>query len=259
MNKKPIGIFDSGVGGSSIWKEIHKLLPNEHTIYLADSKFAPYGPKGSKKIKELSIKNVELLLSKECKVIVVACNTATTNAIAYLRGHYDIPFVGIEPAIKPAALNSKTKIVGVLATKGTLSSALFHKTASLYGHDILKIEQEGEGIVELIESGNLYSVEMTRLLKNYLEPMIKANIDYLVLGCTHYSYLIPILKDLLPKHIRIIDSGQSVARQVKSILQTNHLINFQFTTGRNKFFTNGNPEVLTSLLGNHFNVDFLDF
>ena len=259
MNKKPIGIFDSGVGGSSIWKEIHKLLPNEHTIYLADSKFAPYGPKGSKKIKELSIKNVELLLSKECKVIVVACNTATTNAIAYLRGHYDIPFVGIEPAIKPAALNSKTKIVGVLATKGTLSSALFHKTASLYGYDILKIEQEGEGIVELIESGNLYSVEMTRLLKNYLEPMIKANIDYLVLGCTHYSYLIPILKDLLPKHIRIIDSGQSIARQVKSILQTNHLINFQFTPGRNKFFTNGNPEVLTSLLGNHFNVDFLDF
>ena len=139
------------------------------------------GQRVLKKIKELSIKNVELLLSKECKVIVVACNTATTNAIAYLRGHYDIPFVGIEPAIKPAALNSKTKIVGVLATKGTLSSALFHKTASLYGHDILKIEQEGEGIVELIESGNLYSVEMTRLLKNYLEPMIKANIDYLVL------------------------------------------------------------------------------
>jgi glutamate racemase len=259
VNKKPIGIFDSGVGGSSIWKEIHKLLPNEHTIYLADSKFAPYGPKGPDKIKELSVKNVELLLSKECKLIVVACNTATTNAIDYLRSHYDIPFVGIEPAIKPAALKTKTKIVGILATKGTLSSTLFHKTANLYGHNILKIEQEGEGIVQLIESGNLYSVEMTYLLKNYLEPMIKANIDYLVLGCTHYSYLIPILKELLPKHIRIVDSGQSVARQVKSVLQTNQLLNVKPTFGRNEFFTNDNPDVLTSLLGNNFNVGFLDF
>ncbi len=120
MSNQPIGIFDSGVGGTSIWKEIHSLLPKENTIYLADSLNAPYGPKGKEKIIELSIKNTEILLEKGCKIIVVACNTATTNAVDYLRKNYNIPFIGIEPAIKPAALQSKTKTVGILATKGTL-------------------------------------------------------------------------------------------------------------------------------------------
>ena len=168
----PIGIFDSGVGGTSIWKEIHALLPYESTIYLADSKNAPYGPKGKQRIIDLSIKNTELLLQKNCKLIVVACNMATTNAISYLRATYDVPFIGIEPAIKPAALNSKSKTVGILATKGTLSSELFHTTTHLYSSGINVIEQEGQGIVELIESGQLYSEVMCDLLKGYLQPMI---------------------------------------------------------------------------------------
>ena len=127
--RKPIGIFDSGVGGTSIWKEIHNLLPNEFTIYLADSKNAPYGPKGKERIIKLCIKNTEFLLEKGCKLIVVACNTATTNAIDYLRANHNVPFIGIEPAIKPAALQTKTNAVGILATKGTLSSSLFSKTS----------------------------------------------------------------------------------------------------------------------------------
>src|SRR5210317_1151789 len=122
MSVNPIGIFDSGVGGTSIWRELNLLLPKENTIYLADSKNAPYGPKGKNKIIELSVKNTEYLLSKNCKLIVVACNTATTNAIKELRSRYKIPLIGIEPAIKPAALNTKTKAIGILATKGTLSS-----------------------------------------------------------------------------------------------------------------------------------------
>ncbi len=129
MSSQPIGVFDSGVGGITIWKEITQLLPNEHTIYLADSKHAPYGQKPKKEIIELSVKNTELLLKKGCKIIVVACNTATTNAISYLRETYDIPFIGIEPAIKPAALHTKTNAVGILATKGTLSSELFYQTS----------------------------------------------------------------------------------------------------------------------------------
>lgn len=259
MNAHPIGIFDSGVGGTSIWKEIHVLLPNEHTIYLADSANAPYGPKGQDKIIELSIKNTELLLEKGCKLIVVACNTATTNAIDYLRKNYDIPFIGIEPAIKPAALKSEHKSVGILATKGTLSSALFSKTSSLYTSDTNVIEQDGDGIVQLIESGKLNSDEMNSLLKLYLQPMIDANIDYLVLGCTHYPYLIPQLLDLLPKHVKIIDSGEAVARQTKAVLEQNNLLNTAFTNARLEFYTNGNPEVMTQLLDDSFKVDFLDF
>lgn len=259
MSTQPIGIFDSGVGGTSIWKEIHALLPNEKTIYLADSINAPYGPKGKERIIELSIKNTELLLQKGCKLIVVACNTATTNAIDYLRKHYEVPFIGIEPAIKPAALQSKTKTIGILATKGTLSSALFSKTSSLYASGIEVIEQNGEGIVQLIESGRLNSAEMKSLLKLYLKPMLDANIDYLVLGCTHYPYLIPQLIELLPNHVRIIDSGEAVARQTKAILELNNLANTLPINSKNDFFTNGNPGVMKNLLGNNYNVTYLDF
>lgn len=259
MNTQPIGIFDSGVGGTSIWKEIHALLPNEHTIYLADSLNAPYGQKGKDKIIELSTKNTELLIQKGCKLIVVACNTATTNAIDYLRHQYNIPFIGIEPAIKPAALQSKTKTIGILATKGTLSSELFSKTSSLYASGIEVIEKNGEGIVQLIESGQLNSDEMKSLLKLYLQPMLDANIDYLVLGCTHYPYLIPQLIELLPKHVKIIDSGEAVARQTKAVLKQKELLNTFKVNSKNEFFTNGNPEIIKQLLDKKNKVKFLDF
>ncbi|MGC6431756.1 MAG: glutamate racemase [Jejuia sp.] len=259
MSNKPIGIFDSGVGGTSIWREVHQLLPNEHTIYLADSLNAPYGTKGSLRITELSIKNTELLLSKGCKLIIVACNTATTNAIDYLRAHYSVPFIGIEPAIKPAALNTKTNAVGILATEGTLSSALFSKTSGRFASSIKVIEQVGEGIVELIEGGKLYSDEMKSLLSNYLKPMLKANIDYLVLGCTHYPYLIPILVELLPKHVKIIDSGAAVAKQTKAVLEHHGLLNTEIQYPKFQFYTNGSVDVLQALLGRDFNVKFLKF
>ncbi len=259
MSKLPIGIFDSGVGGTSIWKEIHRLLPNENTIYLADSKNAPFGPKGKEAIIKLSIKNTELLLSKGCKLIVVACNTATTNAIDYLRKTYDTPFIGIEPAIKPAALQTKTNAIGILATKGTLSSTLFSKTSGLFAGNVNVIEQVGEGIVPLIENGKLHSDEMKALLKLYLQPMIDANIDYLVLGCTHYPYLIPLLIGLLPNNVKIIDSGEAVARQTKAILEQYKLLNTQNLNSKSTFFTNGNPKVMESLLDGIDTVDYLDF
>jgi len=178
-----IGVFDSGIGGISIWKEIVQLLPLESTVYLADSKYAPYGGKSQEEITNLCVKNTETLLKLGAKIIVVACNTATTNAIDYLRENYDVPFIGIEPAIKPAALQSKNKSIGILATKGTL-----------------------------------------KLLTTYLAPMIDANIDYLVLGCSHYPFLLPILKELLPSQVTIIDSGEAVAKQTKTILEREQMI-----------------------------------
>jgi glutamate racemase len=259
MSKQPIGVFDSGVGGTSIWKEIHNLLPNENTIYLADSINAPYGPKGKKTITDLSIKNTELLIEKGCKLIIVACNTATTNSIDYLRKNYKVPFIGIEPAIKPAALQTKTNAIGILATKGTLSSTLFSITSGLFASDVNVVEQIGEGIVPLIEKGKLYSDEMKGLLKLHLKPMIDANIDYLVLGCTHYPYLIPLLVDLLPENVKIIDSGEAVARQAKTVLEQHDLLNTETLRSKKEFYTNGNPNVMKSLLNSEFNVSYLDF
>lgn len=259
MSTKPIGIFDSGIGGTSIFQEIHALLPFENTIYLADSANAPYGNKTGTEILDLSIKNTEFLLKRECKLIVVACNTATTNAIDTLRATYNIPFIGIEPAIKPAALQTQTKAIGILATKGTLSSELFHKTTDLYSDGIIVIEQIGEGIVELIEEGKRYSDEMRLLLQSYLEPMIEANIDYLVLGCTHYPYLMPLLLEMLPKHVKIIDSGEAVARQTKVVLKKYDLLNNQKKTANNQFYSNGTVEILKEILDNRFNVDYLSF
>ncbi|MBQ0767698.1 MAG: glutamate racemase [Bizionia sp.] len=260
MNTQPIGIFDSGVGGTSIWKEIHALLPFENTLYLADSKNAPYGTQSEKKIIDLSIKNTQFLVDKGCKIIVVACNTATTNAIAALRAQFKIPIIGIEPAIKPAALKTQTKAVGILATKGTLSSALFHQTTDLYASGITIIERIGEGLVQLIESGNIESDEMTALLKQYTQPMVESNIDYLVLGCTHYPYLIPQLIKLLPKNVNIIDSGMAVAKHTKATLESNNLINTQIISSKNIFYINTkNTQTMASLLGEHRKVDYLDF
>lgn len=259
MSAEAIGIFDSGIGGTSIFQEIHKLLPYENTIYLADSKNAPYGNKPKEDILQLSIKNTELLLERDCKLIVVACNTATTNAIKYLRDHYDVPFIGIEPAIKPAALNTKTKTVGILATKGTLSSELFHNTSDLYAQGIKVIEQIGEGIVPLVESGQIDSDVMKALLHTYMQPMIDANIDYLVLGCTHYPYLIPNLIEILPNDVKIIDSGQAVAKQTKAVLEQYDLLNTRIKTPKNLFYSNGDLTVLKSILDDKFTVEYMNF
>ena len=256
-NNQPIGIFDSGIGGTSIWKEIHQLLPNEKTIYLADSKNAPYGQKTKQEIIALSMKNTDFLLKMNCKLIVIACNTATTNAIQELRAKYNVPFIGIEPAIKPAATNSRTQIIGILATQGTLNSELFNKTTEMF-QDTKIIEQVGHGLVQLIESGQINSPEMSKLLHSYLTPMIEANIDYLVLGCSHYPYLIPQIKKILPPHIQIIDSGQAVAKQTQNILKDK----VGLSTAKEStpvFYTNSDSKVLSEILENKYTIEEIDF
>ncbi|WP_419179955.1 glutamate racemase [Aureisphaera galaxeae] len=247
----PIGIFDSGVGGTSIWKEIHQLLPYEHTLYLADSQYAPYGNRPKEEIISLSKKNTEYLLEKGSKIIVVACNTATTNAISQLRSEYEVPFIGIEPAIKPAALKTKTKSIGILATKGTLSSELFHKTAESVTYGIKLTEVVGEGLVPLIEKGNLDTPELHALLQRYLKPMLEARIDHLVLGCSHYPYLVPLLRDMLPEDVKIIDSGEAVARQTQAVLRQHDLLNPKKEDPKLQFYTNAQENTLHLLLKDH--------
>ena len=257
INTNPIGLFDSGIGGTSIWKAIHELMPYENTIYLADSKNAPYGEKSKEEIIALCKKNTELLLENNCKIIVVACNTATTNAIKEHRASYDVPFIGIEPAIKPAATHSKTQTIGILATKGTLNSELFNKTVSLYQETNI-VEQIGYGLVELIENGEINSYQMDELLQSYLKPMIEKNIDYLVLGCSHYPYLIPKIKAILPQSIQIIDSGEAVAKQTLTVLQNQTGIS-NLEKGKCEFYSNINPKVLDDILGNKYIASKRDF
>lgn len=248
LKNKPIGIFDSGVGGTSIWKEIHNQLPHEDTIFLADSKNAPYGDKSSEEITKLSVKNTEKLIDLGCKIIVVACNTATTNAITTLRERYKTPIIGIEPAIKPAALQTKTGSIGILATKGTLSSALFHATSREFTKGVSVIEIIGEGLVPLIEAGKLDHPKTIGLLKKHLSPMIAGKIDYLVLGCSHYPYLIPQITKLLPPSVSIIDSGLAVAKQTESVLKSHNLLSEKTTKPSVQFYTNAETTTLEFLL-----------
>lgn len=255
-----IGFFDSGIGGTSIWSEVVKILPYEDTLLIADSKNAPYGTKNKDEVIFLCEKNTEFLLENDSKIIVVACNTATTQAISYLREKYSVPFIGIEPAIKPASLQTKTKVIGILATQGTLNSKLFHQTSQLFAvrNGIKIIEQIGYGLVELIENGQLNSPEMFSLLKKYLTPMIAQNIDYLVLGCTHYPYLIPIIKQILPAHIQIVDSGRAVARQTKKVLEQNQLLTSSVYLAKHLWITTKNRNILSQFAPQNVQIKYLE-
>lgn len=212
-----IGIFDSGIGGLTVLSEIIKLLPNAPYIYFADEKNCPYGPKGQEEIIRLSSRIVDFLIDKGASLIVVACNTATAAAIDHLRANYTIPFVGMEPAIKPASIATKTKSIGVLATEGTFKGRLYQETTAKYATDINVFYQIGEGLVELIEQGKANSSEAKKLLTHYLKPMISKNIDHLVLGCSHYPFLIPTLQEILPREVKIVNPAPAVAKQAFNI------------------------------------------
>jgi len=254
MNNNSIGFFDSGIGGITIWESVNRLLPNENTIYLADSNNSPYGTKSYDELINISKENVDFLINKKCKLIVVACNTATTNSINFLRESYDLPFIGIEPAIKPAALNTKTGKIGVLATKGTLGSSLFEKTSNIHGNKVEIIEQHGIGLVELIEKGIYSGSKIDSLLKEYLNPMIENDIDKLVLGCTHYPLIKDSIKKIINESIEIIECSEAVALQTKRILIKSNFINSGAEKSEKLFYTNGNKNVLNSLLNNKFEI-----
>lgn len=253
MNNSPIGIFDSGIGGVTVFKSIQKLLPKENILYLSDNLNSPYGNKSKKEIQELSLINSEWLANNGCKVIVVACNTATTNSISLLRKTFKLPFIGVEPAIKPAAINTKTGNIGILATKGTLSSNLFNITSNDYCSKINIIEKNGDGLVEMIENGILNGTEIEDLLIKFLNPMIKSNIDHLVLGCTHY----PLIKDsiikILPNNVKVLESGEAVAKQTKKILANNNITASNINPNYD-FYCNGSDRTLKKILPNNFKI-----
>ena len=208
-----------------MWREVTRLLPHEHTVYYADTAFCPYGTRTASDIIDRAATITGFLLSKQVKLVVVACNTATAAAITHLRNTYAVPFVGMEPAVKPAALHSRSGVVGVLATRGTFKGRLYHDTLERFAAQVTLIEQPGDGLVELVEAGDLESPEVYRLIEKYLRPMLDAGADHIVLGCTHYPFLIPAIKKIAGEQVRLIDPAPAVARRVKALLEQHDLLN----------------------------------
>ena len=213
-----IGVYDSGQGGKSVLKELRALMPGEDYVYFADAAYCPYGPKSPEFIIERACAITDFLISKGCQIIVVACNTATAAAISYLREHYRVPFVGMEPALKPAALHSKTGVVGVLATSGTFKGKLYLNTLAKFSGDVRVIQRVGEGLVETVEAGVFDGPEVENLIHNCVDPMLEEGVDHIVLGCTHYPFLQPVIERIAGAGVTVINPAPAVARQTQRVL-----------------------------------------
>ena len=239
-----IGIFDSGSGGLSVYREIVKLLPQERYLYFADNAHCPYGEKTAEYIQDRGRAITEILLGMGADIIVVACNTATAAAIATLREEYpDTPFIGMEPAVKPAALGTETGVIGVLATAGTLKGSKYLKTKGRFEDDVHIVEHVGEGFVELVENGILDGPEAYETVRKSLQPLLDAGADRIVLGCTHYPFLKPVIESIAGPGVQVIDPAPAVARQTVRILEANAI-----PTGNGPFsidlYFSGEPDSL---------------
>ncbi len=234
----PVGVFDSGLGGLSVLGEIRRLLPDESLIYVADSAYVPYGEKTAEQIIERSIQISGFLIDQGVKALVVACNTATAAAIQTLRERWpELILVGMEPAVKPAAARSASGRIGVLATTGTLRSAKFAALLERYSAQVQVFTQPCPGLVERIEAGELHSAATRELLAGYVQPLLDAGCDSLILGCTHYPFIRPLLREMVGEDVAIIDTGAAVARRLQQLLSEQALLadapggEIMYTTG----------------------------
>lgn len=247
-----IGIFDSGLGGISVMRELIPLVPRENMIYYADSGNCPYGEKGSRWIIDRSTAITEFLIRRGAKMVLVACNTATTAAIGVLRARFDIPFVGIEPAIKPAVKLTRSGKIGVLATKGALSSEFYAHTRERFAQGVEVISVAGSGLAELVDEGRVDDPRTDELLRDYIEPMVRAGVDTLVLGCTHYPFLQHNIQRIAPG-IQVIDPAPAVARQAYHVLMQQGLESD--SSGTHFFYTSGDAVRLKLFLEKQY-IDF---
>lgn len=217
-----IGIFDSGLGGISVWQALYDALPFESLIYLGDGLRCPYGSRSEAEVKAFTEEAVERLLAEGCKMIVIACNTATAVAIKYLRDKYpNIPFVGLEPAVKPAALTTKSGVIGVLATERSLQGDHFRRAEAKYGEDVKILKRVGVGFVEAVEANEENRPETAELVRKAVVPLVEAGADKIVLGCTHYPFLRDVIASVVGNGVEIIDSSEAVARRVATLLDEN--------------------------------------
>jgi glutamate racemase len=249
LSKSPVGIFDSGIGGVSVLGAIREQMPEESVIYFGDQGHIPYGPRAMEQIRDFSEAITRFLLDHEAKIIVVACNTASAAALKYLREEFpSTEFVGMEPAVKPAAEHTQTGKVGVLATPATFQGALYTSVVERFANGVELFQSTCPGLVQQIEQGNLEGGETRRILEAALLPMIQKNIDTVVLGCTHYPFVIPLIQQIAGKHVRVIDPAPAVARQTGRLLEARGVRNNAGIKGDIKFYTSGNPGGLRGLL-----------
>jgi glutamate racemase len=249
VKNNPIGIFDSGVGGLSVLRSIREALPNEEMIYFGDQGHVPYGPRPLEQIQRFSEGITNFLLRQNSKLIVVACNTASAAALNHLRGKFpEMPFVGMEPAVKPAAETTQTGKVGVLATPATFQGALYASVVERFGAGVELFQHTCPGLVAQIEAGDFESQTTRGILEKALHPMLEKDIDTVVLGCTHYPYVIPLIQKIVGESVRVIDPAPAVARQVGRILEVKGLLSDRKSKGRIMLFTSGDIDSLKSVL-----------
>ena len=258
---QPIAVMDSGVGGISVLRHIHALLPHEDLIYFADSKHAPYGNKTPDEIKARCFEIADFLIEKGAKALVVACNTATAAAIDDLRETFNIPIIGMEPAVKPAAEASKNGVIGVLATVGTLKSAQFAGLLESYGRNVQVVTQGCIGLVECIERGELNTENTREILKKYCAPLLAEGADTIVLGCTHYPFVRPLIEEIVGENMAIIDTSVAVAKQLQKKLAEKDLLENANKRADIGFWTNSQApnaaQVIEQLWGEKAEVKIL--
>jgi glutamate racemase len=261
MHTRPIGVFDSGVGGLSVLREIRKLLPEEELLYVADSAHAPYGDKSKEFILERSTAIMDFFVSQNVKAIVVACNTATGAAVKELRPKYMLPMIAMEPAVKPASEQTRTGTIGVLATSRTIDSHNFQLLFARFAEQVKILPMACPGLVEQVEQGNLTGNAIRTLVAQYVQPLIAQNVDMIVLGCTHYPFLAPIIQEVVGSTVAVIDSGSAIARELKSRLAKTALSASRTSPGEVRFWssdTSGKAvQIISQLWGIPVEVEIL--
>ena len=256
MSGGPVGIFDSGVGGLSVWREVARALPHESTLYVADQAHLPYGTRPAEEIRGFAEAITARLLAEGCKAIVVACNTASAAALKALRErHPDVPFVGMEPAVKPAALHSQSKVVGVMATAGTLQGRMFALAVERHAAGVTLVNQPCPGLVERIEAGELEAPGTEALLRELLAPMLRAGADTIVLACTHYPFVLPLLRRIAGDGVHVIDPAPAVTRQLARLLDARGLRAPEGARPTHRFLTSGDPAALRRSLKDLLGID----
>jgi glutamate racemase len=256
MHKEnPIGVFDSGVGGLSVLREIHKLLPHENLLYVADSAHAPYGDKSKEFILERSTAIVDFFIGQQVKAIVVACNTATGAAVKELRPNYTLPMIAMEPAVKPASEKSITRTIGVLATSRTLASNNFQILFARFADQVKIIAQACPGLVEQVERGDLYSDKTRALIAQYVNPLVDQEVDIIVLGCTHYPFLAPLIQEIAGASVTVIDSGFAIARELKSRLVKAEILSDRTHPGSVQFWSSDKTSKTKPVISELWGVD----
>ncbi len=244
-----IGVFDSGVGGLSVLREIWARLPDEGTLYFADTAHCPYGSRSAEEVRALSVSIADFLIGRGAKVIVVACNTASAAALYLLRERFAVPIVGMEPAVKPAAERTRAGKVGVIATEVTFQGELFARLLQRYANGVDVLTQVCPGLVQQVEAGKVDDPETERLLRLYLQPMVDAGIDSLVLGCTHYPFLREAIARVVGPSVEIIDPAPAVARQTARVLEEHGLRTQTGGPPRRLFYTSGDPRAFEAVAG----------